>query len=191
MYSRGRVVTSGELDAGWSGRGVSIPVELVRRPVSAAEICLISNTAAKPIIIDGAPSSRDAEAQLNAQPLGGRLTIAYLGDGHASWLARARAVADHLSRGRAWSGAWIAPFLIALMLAVAIIASALALGACRTARVSFCGVPVAAWLCALVAGLNAIGWSFITPPFQVPDEPAHVAYVKQLAETGSLPELTR
>jgi len=43
------------------------------------------------------------------------------------------------------------------------------------------------WLCAAVAVANAICWSIITPPFQVPDEPEHVAYVKQLAETGRLP----
>jgi 4-amino-4-deoxy-L-arabinose transferase-like glycosyltransferase len=49
-------------------------------------------------------------------------------------------------------------------------------------------VPTAAWVCALVACLNAACWSIVTPPFQVPDEPAHVAYVKQLAETGSLPQ---
>jgi 4-amino-4-deoxy-L-arabinose transferase-like glycosyltransferase len=30
-------------------------------------------------------------------------------------------------------------------------------------------------------------WSIVTPPFQTPDEPDHFAYVKQLAETGSLP----
>ena len=54
-------------------------------------------------------------------------------------------------------------------------------------RASIRRVPVAAWLCALVACASAIGWSFITPPFQVPDEPAHFAYVKQLAETGTLP----
>jgi len=48
-------------------------------------------------------------------------------------------------------------------------------------------VPVAAWLCAAVACLNAASWSIITPPFEVPDEPEHVAYVKQLAETGHLP----
>ncbi len=45
-------------------------------------------------------------------------------------------------------------------------------------------------MCALVACLNAAAWSFITPPFQVPDEPEHVAYVKQLAERGSLPAST-
>jgi hypothetical protein len=48
-------------------------------------------------------------------------------------------------------------------------------------------IPTAAWVCALVACLNAVAWSLITPPFQVPDEPEHVAYVKQLAETGHLP----
>ena len=48
-------------------------------------------------------------------------------------------------------------------------------------------VPAAAWICALVACLSAASWSFITPPFQVPDEPDHFAYVKQLAETGGLP----
>jgi hypothetical protein len=48
-------------------------------------------------------------------------------------------------------------------------------------------VPRAAWICALVACLNAACWSIVTPPFQVPDEPAHFAYVKQLAETGHLP----
>jgi hypothetical protein len=48
-------------------------------------------------------------------------------------------------------------------------------------------VPRAAWVCALVAIVNAACWSVISPPFQVPDEPSHFAYVQRLAETGSLP----
>ncbi len=48
-------------------------------------------------------------------------------------------------------------------------------------------LPKAAWICGLVASLNAVSWSFISPPFQVPDEPSHFAYVKQLAETGTTP----
>jgi 4-amino-4-deoxy-L-arabinose transferase-like glycosyltransferase len=48
-------------------------------------------------------------------------------------------------------------------------------------------VPTAAWVCALVACLNAACWSIVSPPFEVVDEPAHIAYVKQLAETGHLP----
>jgi 4-amino-4-deoxy-L-arabinose transferase-like glycosyltransferase len=48
-------------------------------------------------------------------------------------------------------------------------------------------MPRAALLCAAAATLSAACWSILTPPFQVPDEPDHFAYVKQLAETGKLP----
>lgn len=49
-------------------------------------------------------------------------------------------------------------------------------------------VPRLAWLCALVALLNATAWSLIVPSFQGKDETDHFAYVEQLAENGSLPE---
>jgi 4-amino-4-deoxy-L-arabinose transferase-like glycosyltransferase len=48
-------------------------------------------------------------------------------------------------------------------------------------------LPRGAWLCALVAVLSSVSWSLITPPFQVPDEQAHFAYVEELARTGRLP----
>jgi 4-amino-4-deoxy-L-arabinose transferase-like glycosyltransferase len=48
-------------------------------------------------------------------------------------------------------------------------------------------IPAAAWICALVAIVNAVCWSVISPPFQLPDEPDHFAYVQHLAETGHLP----
>jgi 4-amino-4-deoxy-L-arabinose transferase-like glycosyltransferase len=57
----------------------------------------------------------------------------------------------------------------------------------RTPRAVLRRVPSLAWLCAAVAFLNAAAWSLITPPFQVPDEPEHVAYVKVLAEGHRLP----
>ncbi len=47
--------------------------------------------------------------------------------------------------------------------------------------------PRAAWLCALVALANGLAWSLIVPPFEVPDENAHYAYVAQVAERGTLP----
>lgn len=47
--------------------------------------------------------------------------------------------------------------------------------------------PRGAYICALVALLNALTWSLIVPPFQVPDEPAHVAYAQYIAETGRPP----
>lgn len=48
-------------------------------------------------------------------------------------------------------------------------------------------VPAAAWVCALVAILNAVAWSLITPPFHVPDEQSHYAYAEYLAEEGQPP----
>ncbi len=51
------------------------------------------------------------------------------------------------------------------------------------------GPPRAAWLCALVALANGLAWSMIVPPFQVPDENAHYAYVEQVAQRGTLPRV--
>jgi hypothetical protein len=50
-------------------------------------------------------------------------------------------------------------------------------------------VPTAAWVCALAALANGLAWSLIVPPFEVPDENAHYAYVQQIAERGTLPHL--
>jgi 4-amino-4-deoxy-L-arabinose transferase-like glycosyltransferase len=47
--------------------------------------------------------------------------------------------------------------------------------------------PRAAYLCALIGTLNVLAWGIIIPPFEVPDENAHYAYVQQLAEARSLP----
>ncbi len=48
-------------------------------------------------------------------------------------------------------------------------------------------IPAAAWLCALLACLNAVCWSLITPPFQGLDEPDHFAYVQELYGAARLP----
>ena len=48
-------------------------------------------------------------------------------------------------------------------------------------------LPKAARWCALVAFLNALVWTIVTPAFQVPDETSHVVYVQHLAETGDIP----
>jgi 4-amino-4-deoxy-L-arabinose transferase-like glycosyltransferase len=51
-------------------------------------------------------------------------------------------------------------------------------------------IPRGALICGVIAFLNAACWSLITPPFQVPDEPSHFAYVQSLAETGHKPTVT-
>jgi 4-amino-4-deoxy-L-arabinose transferase-like glycosyltransferase len=51
-------------------------------------------------------------------------------------------------------------------------------------------VPAAGWAVTAAALCLGVAWSLLTPPFQVPDETSHVAYVQHLAETGRLPKET-
>ncbi len=48
-------------------------------------------------------------------------------------------------------------------------------------------IPKTAWVCMLIAVLNAACWSILIPPLQGPDEQAHFAYTQLIAETGRLP----
>jgi predicted membrane protein DUF2142 len=48
-------------------------------------------------------------------------------------------------------------------------------------------VPRAGRLCFAIAFVNAAIWGVVTPPFQVPDEITHFAYVQYLAEEGQPP----
>ena len=43
-----------------------------------------------------------------------------------------------------------------------------------------------AWLLGAVA-LAGVAWAFAVPPWQVPDEDAHFAYVQSIAELGQRP----
>lgn len=49
-------------------------------------------------------------------------------------------------------------------------------------------IPRAAWICTLVAVLNAAAWAILLPPLQAHDEQAHVYYAQYLAETGKVPK---
>ncbi len=57
----------------------------------------------------------------------------------------------------------------------------------RRLRAMIGRVPRAAWACSLVMLANGLAWSLIVPPFEVPDENAHYAYVQQVAERGTVP----
>ena len=48
-------------------------------------------------------------------------------------------------------------------------------------------VPVAGRWCFALAFLNILIWTFVIPPFQVPDEISHFGYAQYLAETGRPP----
>jgi hypothetical protein len=106
--------------------------------------------------------------------------ITYLQPGRRSWWAYAPTVARRAGQGH---GSWSVWAIAALVAASFVLAVRLVL---RTVA-SEGRAPRAALTIAIVASLNAAAWSFITPPFQVPDEVAHVAYVQSIAETGAPP----
>jgi hypothetical protein len=184
-----RIVASGERAPGWTGDTVTIPVRRFASAVAPAEICFAVAPSGEGVAALGSDTRKAIAAQTGRGPLPGRLRIEYLGPGRSSWLSLAATVAHHMALGRAWSGVWVVFAVAILMLSVAAIASGLTLRELAGAGAAHAlwQVPTAAWACALVASLNAASWSFVTPPFQVPDEPAHFAYVKQLADTGALP----
>lgn len=199
--SGAHIVAFGERGSGWDGQTVTVPVGTVSRTVSPVKICFaIPVLGNEQLTIFGTPARRATADTGTRDAPAGRLRIEYLRPARSSWLALLPSVTKHMALGRAWSGVWIALLVAMLMLLVTVLASRLAfleLAGERSAATpepmpvrpwrALRRVPDAAWACALVAFLSAASWSLITPAFQVPDEPAHVAYVKQLAETGTLP----
>jgi predicted membrane protein DUF2142 len=197
-----KLVASGERRPGWIGRTVTVPVGLVNTTITPVTVCLAIAPAGERVGLFGSPTTeaiaaRSTAAATNGAALPGRMSIEYLGGGRSSWLELASSVASHMSLGRAWSGVWVVFFVVISMLVAAALASWLVIRELavsslkrstksRRARTRE-GMPRVAWMIAVVACLNAVSWSFITPPFEVPDEPSHFAYVKQLAETGTLP----
>ena len=201
--SDGHIVTHGELGSGWTNEVVTIPVKPVADPSQHARVCFgLLLRGREGLRIDGYRTSPALAARdHDGEPLPGRVRIEYLRPGH-SWWSTVTAVARRTGLGRAWSGTWIAFLASALAIATIFLASGLLLREfapprARLAKVSipksagmpFGRLPPAAYACALIACLNAACWSILTPPFQVPDEPYHFAYVKQLAETRQLPSL--
>ncbi len=201
VLSNGRMSSRGTLGSGWTGANVTVPVARIPRAIRGATVCASVGQTREIVTLIG-QMSRGPRAVLDpAGPAPGRIGIAYLEPGASSWWSQALSVARRMGLGRAPSGTWIA---LAVALAMAL-AAALGLGlAVRTldtdaprplGRLSprlrlprpFSRIPRAAWVCALVASLNAACWSELSPPFQTPDEPAHFAYVQELAEAHRLP----
>ncbi len=111
----------------------------------------------------------------------GERSTGKVGVGARAFTRRARAERRKRSARHAASGTRAATGLAERLIALDV------LWALAQLREALARIPRAALTCALAAFLSAACWSIVTPPFQVPDEPAHFAYVKQLAETGTLP----
>ena len=201
LLSGRHVLTRGTRGAGWTGSDVTVPVRPIDHTDAPATVCFALGESREAMSMFGEPSAPSTAASSEGEPFPGRLRIEYLGAGTRSWWSSALSVARRIGLGRAPSGTWVALLVASLMTVVVALASFLSVrdlevrtragsrSAGERARPSRAlrRVPSAAWICAAVAILNATCWSLLSPPFQVPDEPSHFAYVQQLAEAHRLP----
>ncbi len=206
--SGAQVLAEGGRGPDWTGRSVTVPITPLKQPASPVTLCIDLGPNSEPIQFWGVHTpAREATVTRGGQQFGGRVGVEYLAGGRGSWWSRVLAVARHMGIGHALSGTWVALLIAALVAAMGVLAIGLALRESRSSerdeegasappirsrRASlgavFGRVPRAAWVCALIALLNACAWSLIVPPFQGRDEVEHFAYVEQLAENGTLPE---
>jgi hypothetical protein len=155
----GKIVTSGERGPGWTAGAVTVPVARVDRTVTHAEVCLAFALSDETVDLEGeSASGARAAVAGDGQALPGRMHVEYLRPGDRSWWSLALSTARHLGLGRAWTGTWVALLVLVLVVIVLTLTlwqvMALAHRATRTAVLA----------CALIACLNAVAWSILTPP---------------------------
>jgi hypothetical protein len=201
ILSGSRVVTQGARGAGWGiAESVTVPLKPLAQTIPNVTVCAALGPVVEPVEVKG----EEVKTVLNGRAARvGRSRVEYLRGGQDSWWSLASQVARRMGLGRAASGTWVVFLVLALMAAVAFLSVRVVarLGAAprprRPAKLRWRPaarlwtlaerIPQVAWMCALVALLSAAAWSLITPPFQLPDEPSHFAYVQQLVEGGALP----
>jgi hypothetical protein len=148
--------------------------------LDGATVCF-RNGGSEPVSIGGSDVAAADAATLDGTRVAGRARIEYMRPGSESWLQLLPTLVQRLTLGKSdFVRHWAPGAGLALMLLAVALTAAAVLGQGR-------GAQRVAGLCALVAFANGLTWSLIVPPFQVPDESAHYAYVQQLAERGTLP----
>ncbi len=197
----GRVLDRGEgvTDVAQAGGAVIVPIAHTARDLTGVEVCLTFATDAPVAAIVGPQPPSTPAVRLDGRPLRGKsLPIAYLRPGRESWWSYASTVATRMGLGRGeWGGGWIVGLVVVLLLAAAalvvratwrtVVGDPPADPATDASGRWWGRIPRLAWTIAAVAVLNAAAWSFITPAFQAPDEPTHVAYAQLIGERGRPP----
>ncbi|HEU4703835.1 MAG TPA: DUF2142 domain-containing protein [Conexibacter sp.] len=178
---------------------VEVPIARTAVDQEGVEVCVRFGIGAPVVAISGPrlagmSGMRVGETHLRRTAL----PITYLRAGGESWWQYASTVVARMGLGRGdWGGRWQVGLLAALLLGslalvIAIVQRSLVAQRPeepdRARRGGPLGaLPPLAWAVAAVAVLNAAAWSIITPAFQVPDEPTHVAYAQLIAERGRPP----
>jgi hypothetical protein len=123
----GRAIASGEQDSGWTGWVLAVPVSPLSHTVAGVTICASFAPAHETVVLFGERTPAAIAARAGGQPTQGRMWIEYLRPGTRSWASLTSSVVRDMGFGRAWSGRGIAFVVLALLTAVAILASRLVL----------------------------------------------------------------
>ncbi|MGI8623846.1 MAG: DUF2142 domain-containing protein [Solirubrobacteraceae bacterium] len=178
----GRDLARGTLAAGWREGVVRVPVGPV--PATTTDGVTICLRSAGRLAFGGEETPAAEGALVAGRRRPGRIALASFRAGRPTLLGVASDVVTHYDRGNAgWLGGWTWGLMIALLLGgLAAAGAALVLPATSDRRLA--PAARAAVACALAVGAT---WALLTPPYMVPDEISHVAYVQGLVETGELP----
>ena len=153
-----------------------------RGDLSNVRVCL--RTTGDTTLYGGPTPPRVAPLAIDGSPVEASMAVSYLAPGRDSWWAYASTVVARLGRAHGSAGAsWVVTTIAALTAVSLLLTGWIVLRALVADRTTVrTGLAIAA-----VAVLNAAAWSLITPPFQIPDEVAHVAYAQSMGETGAPP----
>jgi len=180
----GTVLARGAVDRGWTQGVLAIPLQ-VDRERAVATFCLRSSGGAR-VAVAGEPHPVPTTRGL--KPAKGRISVLARAAQPRSLVDRLPVLAERIGRGNAaWVGPWTVWAIGLLVLA------GVGLGGWAVARTPAAAssdqrrIPAPARLLAAAALATGLAWSLLTPPFHVPDEISHVAYVEYLTDVGRLP----
>jgi len=123
--SGGHAITGGEQESGWTGYVVVVPLKPLARTVPDVTICASFHPTHETVGAFGERTPAGVAAREDGRPILGRIGIEDLRPGTRSWLSLAGEVVRNMGLGRALGGEWVACFVLALLVAVATLASGL------------------------------------------------------------------
>jgi len=127
VYSRGRAITSGERESGWTTRVVTVPVRPLARDTANATVCASFRMSHEALTVFGKATPRAIAASDGRKALPGRMWIEYLRPGTRTWASLVPTILSHMGLGRASSGIGIVVLALALLAALVVLASRLVL----------------------------------------------------------------
>jgi 4-amino-4-deoxy-L-arabinose transferase-like glycosyltransferase len=203
--SKGLVAT-GRLQRGWGEGPVTVPLKTrVRADQDRENLRLCIRSRGGDHLAFGGELDGTGATTVNGVSVPGRISVLAKAEGKKSIAQMFPQVAQRIGRGNAsWIGPWTL-FAIGVLVLLAVSLGALAVlkiddsseskpMSSRTETAvgqrlaqGVRSIPISGR--ALTGAALAIGaaWAFLTPPFQVPDETSHFAYVQYLSESGRLP----